>query len=53
MAGPGRTKPDGHKGHAIDGIRDKGEEGGETVDQPEHGIWPGAWAMHRILTIAP
>ena len=46
MAGPGRTKRGGHEGHATGGIRDKGEEGGETADQTEHGIRPGAWEMY-------
>ena len=53
MAGPGRTEPGGHKGHATGGIRDEGEEGGGTADQPEHGIRPSAQEMHRLLTIAP
>ena len=53
MAGPSRTKPGGHEGHDTGGIRDMREEGGETVYQPEHGIRPGARAMHRLPMIAP
>ena len=52
MSGPGQTKPDGHEGHATGRIRDEGEEGGETADQPEHGIRPGAWEMYGLLVIA-
>ena len=53
MDGPGRTERGGHEGHATGGIRDEGEEGGETEDQPEHGIRPGARAMYGLLAIAP
>ena len=53
MAGPGRTKRGVHKGHATGGMRDEGEEGGETADQPENSIRTGARAMHGILTIPP
>ena len=53
MAGPVRNKPGGHEGHDTGGIWDQSEEGGETVHQPEHGIWTGARAMHRQSTIAP
>ena len=53
MAGPGRNKPGGHKGCAIGRIRDEVKEGGETADQPEHGIWPGARAMYGLLAVKP
>ena len=53
MAGPSRTEPGGHKGHATGGIRDQSKEGGEAAHQPEHVIRPGARAMHRLPAIAP
>ena len=53
MAGPVRNKPGGHEGHATGRIKDEGKEGGETADQPEHGIRPGDRAMYRLSVIAP
>ena len=53
MDRPIRTEPGGHEGHATGGKQDKVKEGGETADQPEHGIRPGSQAMHGLLTIAP
>ena len=52
MAGPGRTEPGGHKGHATGKIRDKSKEGGEAAQQPEHGIRPSAQAVHGLPAIA-
>ena len=36
MAGPGRTEPSGHEGHATGERRDQSEEGGEAAHLPEH-----------------
>ena len=46
MAGPGRTEPGGHEGHAAGGIWDQIKEGGEDAHQHEHFIRPVAQAMH-------
>ena len=53
MAGPVRTEPGGHKVHATSRIRDQSKEVGDAVHQPEHGIWPGSRAVHRLPVIAP
>ena len=52
MAGPGRTKPGGHKGHVIGRIRDQRKEGGEAAHQPDHSILSSAWAVHGLPAIA-
>ena len=52
MAGPGRTKPGDHKGHATGGILDQSKEGGETAHQPEHGIRPSARAVDGLPAVA-
>ena len=48
MARPGRAHTRGHEGHDTGGVRHEGKEGGNTVDQPEHGIWPSARPLHRL-----
>ena len=52
MAGPGRTDPGGHEGHATGGIRDQIKEGGEASHQPDHIIRPSARAVHGLPAIA-
>ena len=29
----------------------EGEEGGETVDQPDHRIWPSDCIVHQLSTV--
>ena len=51
MSGIGQNHTSDHKCHVIGGVWHKGKEGGETMHQPEHSIWPSAQEVHRLPTI--